>query len=426
MDKKTDAEHCKNVQLIRYMFSRKGEDIVQINTSITYLKRILTVLGVHYVDIDKFKKLSIFEIEEFDDYRDESEMMRSIKDYISDRIHNSIPTFEHDHLINIGITHQDLKSVALSANFKETAFMVVSVMFELLDSMNRLEIKCKDVDIIDTESGTDRNILVPMSKILGAYGDNMNNMITDELAEAIDDIQTSFGGDGGMFLSHKLVYPSVNWEKFADLVVNDMGLKRNRVSYGSEMHISITRTMSIVLRIVVIIEDYVKLINDYMDSGYLVEGYFIDKQDGTDYTEPFYSKDISGFLSTVKSLIEGMNRDICRKNSINIVNITSCDVFCRLVIVFKQLSVELRKLIPDEKIIVKEVDRYPDVVLRHIECILKFCNKMNDIDILIEEFQRDRDSITREDIEDLIKGLSIDEKTRDILLDMIHEVYTCQ
>lgn len=419
-----ESKYRSETFALRHYFSEDGRNMAAINAALQYLKILLEELNID-IDMSNVPEVSSVDMRRFIDYElGSNSKMKAIEKFLIDHINSYVNDFNCDNLINFGITEEDLNSLSFASNFKSGTMAVTATVIDLLSCFSKLSEKCEGIKIISRKSNGSANAPIHFNKVLDTYTLHLSKIVVDELGKSTD-INVMFGGDGGTFMTHKLLMPKINWENFADKVVDSMDLIRDRLSMGKCFMVSVTKVLSILSRVLIILQDYLENILNYVKDGYLVEEEYYNEYDCEKkhrVIKPFDIETIIGLVHIVNSQLENLNRNLPRSryqgdHMRNIMFDSVGDVYTKLMIIFNNTIDEINKLEPNKEFISDDLSSYPESVLRTIEGYLKLYAKMDNADILVENYLKKMNyNATLEDIAEFIEGLQIKPSDKEFLL----------
>jgi len=135
---------------------------------------------------------------------------------------------EYQEFIHFGLTSQDINNTAMPCALKQGFREVIEpALQQVLDALNAMARRWKDVPMLARTHGQPASP-TRLGKEIYVFVDRLQAQL-EQLA-AIP-FSAKFGGATGNFNAHHVAYPDVDWEQFADRLVNViLGLSRCRVT----------------------------------------------------------------------------------------------------------------------------------------------------------------------------------------------------
>ena len=198
------------------------------------------------VEVEYFIKLTEIEINQLSDWNKKNNpTLRNIYDNFNDSHANEIKEIEkttnHDvkaveyflknkfkslgfekysEFIHFGLTSQDINNTAIPLSLKEYFNSYYDLLENLLKHLKDKSVEYKDVTILARTHGQ------PASPTKLGKEFNVFIVRVEEQLKYLKKIPFSakFGGATGNFNAHHIAYPEIDWKKFAESFVKNMGL----------------------------------------------------------------------------------------------------------------------------------------------------------------------------------------------------------
>lgn len=253
------------------------------------------------------------------------------------------------------------------------------------------------------------------------------NKILENLKQ--EKITGKFNGTVGNFNAHKISYPNVDWIKVTEEFVQSFGLEYNMFTTQIESHDNICMIFSSMKLLNNIILDF-----DNDMWMYISRDYFIQENKAGEVGSSVMPHKINpiNFENSMANLkmangvitvltenlqISRMQRDLSDSSLLR--NIGS--IFAYSIIAIKQTIIGLNKLNVNEEKLRNELQNTPEVLAEAIQTILRK-NKFENAYETLKELTRGK-KITQEQIQEFVKTLQIDEKDKEMLLNLTPENY---
>jgi adenylosuccinate lyase len=241
-----------------------------------------------------------------------------------------------------------------------------------------------------------------------------------------------FGGATGNLNAHKVAYPFIDWETFADSFVNEtLGLNRSSPTTQIEHYDNLAALFDNIRRINVILTDLARDIWMYISIDYFRQkikkgeigsSAMPHKVNPIDFENAEgnlgYANSILGHLSE-KLPVSRLQRDLTDSTVLRNIGVP----LAHTIIAFKSILKGLDKLILNEEKINNDLENNWAVVAEAIQTILRREGYLNPYEALLE-LTRTNQKITRDSITRFINSLDVSEEVRNELREITPFNYT--
>jgi len=367
----------------------------------------------HFFTIDDYKTIKEYEKQTNHD-------VKALEYYIADKFKNN-GLDKYIPFIHFGITSQDVNT---SANILALKDGITNVLIpKLKEIIKILYTYGNEMKTNIMLSFTHGQAAVPttMGKELMVYKYRLNEQL-----ENLKNVKysTKFGGAVGNFNAHKLAYPNINWNYFADnLIVNGLSLSRENMTTQISNYDNLCNILNLIKTINNIINDLNIDCWLYISKGYMVQR--INKEETGSSTMPHKVNPINfenseGNICIANALIEG----ITRKLSISRLQRDLTDstilrnmgvLFGHSLLSYKSTLTGLNKISINNELLEKELEENKAVLSEGIQTVMRKHNMENAYEIL-KYLTRTNEKITDETLQDFIVTLpdSIKEDLKDL------------
>ncbi len=225
-----DGRYYKQTHLLDEFFSEKALIKFRLQVEVEYFikltetnivqlkdwkKKDNSLLREIYTKFDNTDAIKIKEIEKATNHD-----VKAVEYFLKDRF-KSFGFNKYSEFIHFGLTSQDINNTAIPLSIKEYLVTYYRLVENLLQNLKSKVDEYKDVTILARTHGQ------PATPT--RLGKEFKVFIV-RIEEQIKHLKmipfsAKFGGATGNFNAHHLAYPKVNWKKFAEAFVENMGLK---------------------------------------------------------------------------------------------------------------------------------------------------------------------------------------------------------
>ncbi len=335
--------------------------------------------------------------------------------------------FEHlqiahyQEFVHFGLTSQDVNNTAIPLSLKEA---VTSVYLPLLgDVMQKLAAMAAQWANLPMLAFTHGQPASPtrLGKEIQVFVYRL-----EEQLKALQSVPYSakFGGATGNMNAHKVAYPTVDWQAFANRFVNEkLGLQRAQWTTQIENYDHLAALFDALRRINTILIDFARDVWSYISMGYFKQqavagevgsSAMPHKVNPIDFENAEgnlgYANAIFGFLSE-KLPVSRLQRDLTDSTVLRNVGVP----LAHTVVALQSLKKGLGKITPDEDRLHADLSNNWAVVAEALQSILRREGYPQPYETL-KALTRGQDGITQESIAAFICSLEISEAVKEEML----------
>ena len=363
------------------------------------------------------------------------------------------------HLIHIGLTSQDVNSLGMMMCFRDSGFIILDLLQNLIMNFNNQLIKpYLNLSNVQIENKHKNDILMLsfthgqpatptyFSKEMLIYKDRLDDIFNELEINIRLGLTVKFGGATGEMNALKFALPDTNWDEWCDHFITLFDLKnddskqdyydkkayfkRTKHTNQCDNYDSILKVLYIIKRMLHIIEHLRCNLWLYSHRDYLIQTNIkteIGSSTMPNKINPIDLENSKTSIEMAKRMIDGVadiltetsyQRDISDSSALR--NISS--IFGYVVLTLKKMSSSILRLTPNKKIINEELQSHPEVILEGIQTYLKIhCGIENAYEIIKEKSRGNK--LTLIDIYCFIDNLNIDSIHKTILHNLTPENY---
>lgn len=354
--------------------------------------------------------------------------IKAVEYYVKEKF-DSIGLSAYREFIHFGLTSQDINNTAVPLSLKES---IVEVMVPQLDQlMHTLKTMAKEWLEIPMLAHTHGQPASPttVGKEIFVFYYRIERQINQLLALPYP---AKFGGATGNFNAHRVAFPDINWNDFADRFVNNtLRLRRSEVTTQIEHYDSLASIFDSLKRICTIIIDLNRDAWAYISMNYfkqkIKEGEvgssaMPHKVNPIDFEN---SEGNAGIAIAVfehlsaKLPISRLQRDLTDSTVLRNIGVP----IAHMLIAIKATQKGLSKLIINTEKINQDLEDNWMVVAEAIQTVLRKVNYPQPYEKL-KELTRTNQSINRDTIHAFIQSLEIADEVKKTLMDITPYNYT--
>jgi adenylosuccinate lyase len=328
---------------------------------------------------------------------------------------------EYIEFIHFGLTSQDINNTAIPLSLKEGILeVIVPALDELLATLKKMAKTWMKIPMLAHTHGQPASPTT-VGKELYVFHYRLERQINQLLALPFP---AKFGGATGNFNAHRVAYPDVNWNDFADYFVNaTLKLKRSEVTTQIEHYDFLSAIFDGLKRICTILIDMDRDLWSYISMNYfkqkIKEGEvgssaMPHKVNPIDFENSEGNAGIAIALFehlSAKLPISRLQRDLTDSTVLRNIGVP----LAHMLIALRSTHKGLGKLIINTEKINSDLDDNWMVVAEAIQTVLRKINYPKPYEKL-KELTRTNQKIDQAIISNFIHSLDIDEQTRESLL----------
>jgi len=318
--------------------------------------------------------------------------------------------------IHFGLTSQDINNTATPLMLKECVINELIPTLEITCSL--LEEKIKEFSRIPMIARTHGQPATPT-----VFGKEIN-VFLERLKIQIQSLlkipnNGKFGGASGNLNAHYIAYPNINWDKFSDDFLKNIGLIRSKPTTQIEHYDNMAAIFHNIIRINTIMIDFNRDIWHYISISYLKQK-IIKNEVGSSAmphkVNPIDFENAEGNLMLANSLfsflseklpISRLQRDLTDSTVSRNIGLP----IAYTILAHKSLSKGIKKIDVDINTINKDLNNNWAVVSEAIQTILRRENIPNPYELL-KDLTRGNTEITKDSILKFINNLPVNIKIK--------------
>ena len=329
--------------------------------------------------------------------------------------------------IHFGLTSQDVNNTAFPLMIKDSINDILLISFsEIVNQMNLKSNELKDVSMISRTHGQPASPTT-FGKEFKVFEERLTKQINSLLKIPNNG---KFGGASGNLNAHYVSYPKIDWDKFSDQFLKDLGLKRSKPTTQIEHYDNMAAIFQNLLRINTILIDFCRDIWHYISINYLMQK--VNKNEVGSSAMPHKVNPIdfenaegnlllanSQFSFLAEKLpISRLQRDLTDSTVTRNIGVP----FSHTLIALESIKKGMSKIDVNKLKIEKDLENNWAVVSEAIQTILRRENISKPYELL-KDLTRGNDEINKESIQNFIKNLPVSNKVKKELLSITPNNY---
>lgn len=394
-------------------FLRITENEYYRGENIEYIHYVFAKINNHF-DLNECKKVK--EIEAITKHD-----VKAIEYYIRDKLEENRLSYLKQY-IHFGLTSQDINSVACMMSLKDVIYHIYLIKLdEIINKLDEMSLKYKNIQMLSRTHGQPASPTT-IGKEIYVFCYRLNEE-RETLYET--KYRCKFSGATGNWNAHKVAYPHINWPKFGDEFVTELGLIRNQYCTQISNYDEISCILDNLKRINTIIIDLVTDMWHYISLNYFTqnrENGEIGSSTMPHKVNPINFENCEGNLIICNSLMECLSRKLPvsrlqRDLTDSTILRNMGTIFGHILISFDSLLKGLTKVIPNMCEIRKDLQENNSVILEGIQTILR----REGIENAYEETKRlcdGNNNISKEKLQEFIVNLELNDNVKQELLEI--------
>ena len=282
-------------------FLRITENEYYRGENIEYIHYVFAKINNHF-DLNECKKVK--EIEAITKHD-----VKAIEYYIRDKLEENRLSYLNQY-IHIGLTSQDVNSVACMMSLKDVIYHIYLIKLdEIINKLDEMSLKYKNIQMLSRTHGQPASPTT-IGKEIYVFCYRLNEE-RETLYET--KYRCKFSGATGNWNAHKVAYPHINWPKFGDEFITELGLIRNQYCTQISNYDEISCILDNLKRINTIIIDLVTDMWHYISLNYFTqnrENGEIGSSTMPHKVNPINFENCEGNLIICNSLMECLSRKL--------------------------------------------------------------------------------------------------------------------
>ena len=331
--------------------------------------------------------------------------------------------------IHFGLTSQDINNTATPLSVKEAmADVYMPLLYELRELLANMSAQWKDVPMLARTHGQPASP-TRVGKELGVFVARLDEQIK---YFSLVPYSAKFGGATGNFNAHKVAYPGIDWNRFADVFVNEkLGLQRSYPTTQIEHYDNLAALMDNMKRINVILFDLSRDIWLYISLDYFrqrIRKGEIGSSAMPHKVNPIDFENAEGNLGYANAIfthlseklpVSRLQRDLTDSTVLRNIGVPVAHSAIALNSLLKGLS----KLFLNEAKLNEDLDNNWAVVAEAIQTVLRREGFKKPYEALLA-LTRTNEKITKESIREFIDSLEVGDNIKDELRNISPFNYT--
>lgn len=430
-----DGRYKKNAEEVGKYFSEYHLIKNRINVEIEWLKKICTIkelgLKINENELKILNKIkNDFNISDAKKVKEIEQItkhdVKAVEYYIDQKLEeNNLK--KYNHLVHFACTSEDINNIAYGIMEKELIQNVYIPNMSML--VNILKDKAHEYANIPMLSHTHGQNATPttVGKELAIYAHRMEIILNRAKQEKIFG---KFNGTVGNFNAHVISYPNVDWIKISAEFVQSFGLEYNMYTTQIESHDSITFILSELKLLNNIILDFDNDMWMYISRNYFKQQNVAGEIGSSVMPHKINPINFENSMANIKMSngiidvftnnmqISRMQRDLSDSSLHRNIGL----IFAYSLIATKQTILGINKLTINHDQLTDELNNTPEILAEAVQTILRKNGYDNAYEIL-KELTRGK-NISIDTIREFVGNLDINQKDKELLLDLKPENYT--
>jgi adenylosuccinate lyase len=375
-----------------------------------------------YLDFDEDDARQIKEIE-----RTTNHDVKAVEYFIKIKM-NEINLDDYKEFIHFGLTSQDINNTAVPISIKDFLNKVYYTQInELLNKLKQLVNEWKNIPMLAHTHGQPASP-TRLGKEMAVFYDRIHQQLKQ--LKAIPH-SAKFGGATGNFNAHVIAYPKIDWNKFADKFIGELGLVRSQITTQIESYDNLASLFDGIKRINNILIDLCRDMWTYISMNYFTQE--IKKGEIGSSAMPHKVNPINfenaegnfGMANAVcehlsaKLPISRLQRDLTDSTVLRNIGMP----FAHTIIAMKSLLKALEKIKVNTEAINNDLENNWAVVAEAVQTILRREGYPNPYEEL-KQLTRKNSKVSKEDFVSFIKKLKVTQAIKKELLSVTPFNYT--
>ncbi len=421
------SEYFSEYALIRY----------RLLVEVAYFKKLVSIPLPQLSGFPKEKLTALDEIVEKFSLRD-AERIKTIErttnhdvkavEYFLKEVFDNLQLAEFKEFIHFGLTSQDINNTATPLMLKDAIEKVFNPLLDrVLAAIHKKSVDWKNIPMLARTHGQPASP-TRLGKEFAVF--------EERLAEQRKQLNTiehkgKFGGATGNFNAHLVSYPDLNWRKFADELLAELGLVRSQLTTQIEHYDNLAAIFHAFSRINTIFIDFCRDIWTYISMDYfkqrVVKGE-VGSSAMPHKVNPIDFENAEGNLGIANAFyghlagklpISRLQRDLTDSTVLRNIGVP----MAHTVIAFKSILKGMDKLLLNESKLQKDLEQNWMVVAEGIQNILRREGYPQPYEAL-KELTRGAENITSLRIRQFIENLDVSEEVKKELNALTPHSYT--
>jgi adenylosuccinate lyase len=432
-----DGRYRKFVEGLSYYFSEAALINYRVYVEIEYFIALVQLPLPQLKDFDKSKIDNLRAICRDFTFQDAEEVKRieqtishDVKavEYYLKKEFDKLGLNHYKEFLHFGLTSQDITNTAIPYSLKLACH---DSLFPQLDKMmlklSKLAREWKNVSMLAHTHGQPASP-TKLGKELNVFVDRLKHQIRSLKSKPFS---AKFGGATGNFNAHYAAYPHINWHEFANNLLKNFGLQRQKITTQIEHYDDLAAFFDNMKRINTILIDLNRDIWTYISMNYFKQKIIAGEVGSSTMphkVNPIDFENSEGNLGLANALFEHLSaklpisrlqRDLTDSTVSRNIGLP----IAHSLLAYKMLLKGLNKLLLNQTKIDKDLEENWAVVAEGIQTILRREGYPKPYEKL-KELTRKNETIDKKAIESFIRKLKVSEALKEELLDITPFNYT--
>ena len=330
--------------------------------------------------------------------------------------------------VHFGLTSQDINNTAVPLSWKHAIeYEYLPALLNLNTALRILAIEWMDIPMLAHTHGQPASP-TKLGKEIMVFVERIQNQIEQFIGIPFTG---KFGGATGNFNAHHIAFPKIDWIKFANEFVAQLGLSRQQFTTQIEHYDSLSAHFDCMKRINNILADFCKDVWTYVSMEYFKQKTKkgeVGSSAMPHKVNPIDFENAEGNLGMANTLFEYLSsklpvsrlqRDLTDSTVLRNIGVP----FAHTLIAFRSIEKGLGKLIVNDAKIYDDLENNWAVVAEAIQTVLRRENYANPYEAL-KELTRGNQQIDKKTIHSFIDKLKIAENLKKELKKITPHNYT--
>lgn len=367
-----------------------------------------------YLNFSEADALEIKEIEKVTNHD-----VKAVEYFIKNRLQGS-SLEELSEFVHFGLTSQDVNNTAVPMSMLHGLQAVLLPQYlQIMQKISQYADTWKNISMMSRTHGQPATPTT-MGKEWAVYAQRLKIQLAN--LEAVQ-ISAKFGGATGAFNAHKLAFPEVDWNAFAEKFVGSLGLTRSYPTTQIDHYDQLAALFDAMKRVNVILLDFCKDVWQYISQDFFkqkIKKGEVGSSAMPHKVNPIDFENAEGNLGLANALLEHLSsklpisrlqRDLTDSTVLRNVGLP----YAYIEISLKSIEKGLGKLILNEAAIAKDLDNNWAVVAEAIQTILRR-ERVAGAYELLKDLTRTNEQVTQHSMADFIQQLPV---SNDIKAEML-------
>ena len=330
--------------------------------------------------------------------------------------------------VHFGLTSQDINNTAVPLSWKHAIeYEYLPALLNLNAELKLLATEWKDIPMLAHTHGQPASP-TKLGKEIMVFAERIQNQIEQFIGIPFTG---KFGGATGNFNAHHIAFPKIDWIKFANEFVSQLGLSRQQFTTQIEHYDNLAAHFDCIKRINNILIDFSRDVWSYVSMEYFKQKTKkgeVGSSAMPHKVNPIDFENAEGNLGMANAIFEYMSsklpisrlqRDLTDSTVLRNIGVP----FAHTLIAFRSLEKGLNKLVLNDQKIYDDLENNWAVVAEAIQTILRRENYPNPYEAL-KDLTRGNQQIDKKTIHNFIDKLNVNESLKKELKKITPHNYT--